>query len=89
MRRSKDEISKEIDALLDLKDKVRPTSMFGDDNRAAIEAQIDILQGNVAEDEIYDVFDDHAADSANEAVQWLNGESESDTLSEDWRGIAK
>lgn len=44
MRRSDEDIQAEIDGLREIKPLVRQYSMFGDDNWAAIEAQIAVLE---------------------------------------------
>lgn len=71
------QVKEEIAKLVDLKDKVPPRTFFGDDNRAAIEAQIAVLKGELNEDEI-DGEVDHVASSAREALAWLNGENDSE-----------
>lgn len=51
------QIDAEIALLESIKDKVRATTTFGDDNRKAIRAQIDVLKGNLSNDKIYDKFE--------------------------------
>lgn len=94
---SNDEIAAEIATLTEMQPKVRWHSAFGDDNRAAIEAQINVLQNRMTDDDIYDEYEDpedpdnrHALDNALEAWAWLNGESEEGLPpSADWQSLVK
>jgi hypothetical protein len=90
--RTPEEIDKEIQALEEIKPKVRHYSSYGDDYHAAIEAQIDVLkmlkEGMPrVELPLYD--DTHIWDAVEEAIAWIDGISEYDTLVEDWKGIFK
>jgi hypothetical protein len=73
---SYDEVKDMVARLKALKPKVQPYSMFGDDNHAAIEAEIETLQEELDDDEIADRFggDRYALSSAEEARCWLDGE---------------
>jgi hypothetical protein len=86
---TEEEIAAEIKALTDLKPKIRPTSAFGESNTAAISAQIEVLKNLWDVCEVEDHYDgnDYALGSATEAAEWLEGESESATLTENWRGL--
>lgn len=50
------EIAEEIVKLFRLKPKIPATSMFGDDNRATIDAEITTLQHDLDESECYNKF---------------------------------
>jgi hypothetical protein len=88
--KTKEEIHAEIDGLLALKDKVRRYSIFGDDNRAAIKAQIRVLSEGMGEDDIYEEFgsDEHTLDSAREALDWMQGGWDGG-LAEDWQQLVQ
>jgi hypothetical protein len=91
MKPTEAQIQKEITKLTAMKPTIRPYSMFGDDNRASIQAQIDVLSKNLDEDDISERWDPETEldiyDSAYEAYQWLNGESEYKTLTENWESL--
>lgn len=83
------EINVEIEALKTVRPKVQSCSMFGDDNLAAVDAQIGVLENGWDDDDIYDRHDhadssEHVLDAALEARQWVDGTSESDSLATDW-----
>lgn len=83
------EIDVEIEALKTVRSKVRPRSMFGDDNLGAVDAQIKVLEENLDNDDVYSKFDvasssEYILDAALEASRWINGESESDSLATEW-----
>lgn len=87
------EIQKEIKVLTEMKPKVRRWTYFGDDNWAAIEAQIDVLTRNLSEDDVCDEYDEeneeegkteYSKESALHACQWLTGE-EKDPPSKGWK----
>ncbi len=81
--KSTDEISKEIASLKDLRPKVRRTSMFGDDHREAISAQINVLEARMDADAIQLAWGDDTAeefaqnvyDAAMTAHDWYTGVS--------------
>ncbi len=89
--KTKEQITKEIEALKTVRPKVRPTSMFGDDNLGSVDAQIQVLDEYLDEDEIAELFD-HADSSkyileaAQAARQWMNDEEDPDCegLACDW-----
>ena len=81
--KTKEQITKEIEALKTVQPNVRPTSMFGDDNLGAIGAQIIVLEKNMDEDDIYDRYDrtsssEYILDAAIAARQWINDEEDPD-----------
>jgi len=89
MKPTTEQIKQEIEKLKELAPVIRQTSAFGTNNRAAIEAQIKVLENLWDNDEIYDHYDhagidEEALDAAIGAQQWLDGEHDVDTLSEDW-----
>jgi ArsR family metal-binding transcriptional regulator len=87
--RTNDEINAEIAALKELKPRVRRTTAFGDDNHAAIDAQIQALTDRMDEDGLYDSWPEEEGDEcrerdcARDAVDWMNGESD-ERPSEGW-----
>lgn len=96
--RSKDEIAAEAQKLRDMRDTVRETTAFGDNNREAIDAQIEVLEKGIDEDKLYDLHDgaaedemfgtQHDFDSALAACQWVTGE-EDEAPSDDWQSLVQ
>ncbi len=87
---NQEQIQAEIKKLKEMKPKVRRTTYFGDDNHAAIEADIDVLTNDLDTGEIYDVYEDdqHALDSALYARGWLDGNDEPPSGPDGWGGLA-
>lgn len=90
---SKKEIQEQIDWLTSNKQNIRSHSGFGDDHHAAIEAQIDVLENDLDEDEIEtkygsdsDNYADNILTNANEARYWRDGNTE-DNPSNNWRSL--
>lgn len=81
--KSQEQITEEIKALKTVRPKVRPYSMFNDDNLAAIDAQIKVLENDWDNNDIYNEFDhvdssEHILESALAARQWMNCEEDPD-----------
>jgi hypothetical protein len=84
VKKTSDEIKKEIKLLTEGKSNVVHFSMFGDNNYEALEAQIAVLNENMDEDEVYTHFENsdnpddtqYVVSSAITAVEWVKGESE-------------
>jgi len=79
--KTQSEINAEIARLKEIKPKVQHFSHFGDDNHAAIDAQLDALEGDQDDDEIYQLQDsgdltDAEVESALGAIQWRDGEED-------------
>lgn len=83
----------EADLLEAMKPKVRPRTMFGESNHAAIDAQIRVLREKMSEDEIYQEFGEEDEDiriieCAMEAFHWMEGdECDVETPSIEWRPL--
>lgn len=100
--RSSAELVAEIAALQELRPKIRPRSMFGDDHLAAIDAQIEVLSEQMSGEKIYDryyVEDERKTDvptpesenilhNAMIARQWLDGD-EPETPSSGWEALVE
>lgn len=85
---TREQIAAEIAALQGMLPKVRPFSFFGEDNRAAIGAQLEVLMRGLSFNQVYDrwgedtdaeeldeeAFDQRLLDCALHAAQWLAGE---------------
>ena len=95
-----EQIAAEIALLQAVHPKVPTHSFFGDDNRAAIDAQIRVLQERMSLDEVHDTFGELTADGdfsqntldcALTAHDWLNGDLAADEASPafGWEGIAR
>lgn len=84
-RRTQEEINEEIARLKAIRDHVRHYTAFGDDNRAAIDAQIMVFERNLSTDFIYDIWDDddYQLDNADWAANWRDG-YEDDAPSANW-----
>lgn len=83
------EIKEQIEKLKAIRPKIRPTSFFGDSNLDKLDAQVKVLEEGLDQDDIYDEWPRDEEDmevrmSAEEALNWLDGESEFDDLTEDW-----
>lgn len=76
MRKTQHEIDSEIKRLRKLRKSIPQFSAFNDDNHAAIDAQITVLQRtDIDEDDIYSEFDTHMEQShALEVLDWKRGE---------------
>lgn len=82
------EIKKEVEALKAIRPKVKPYSMFGDDNLAALDAQVDVLENDLDNADIYERYDycnssEHVLEAALDARNWVNNELDIDSLAED------
>jgi hypothetical protein len=88
--KTEDEIKAEVKLLRAIKPKVRRTTAFGDDNHAAIEAQIRALEEGMDEDEICDKWDgdgeDRQRDDALYSCNWKNG-YETESPSDGWKSL--
>lgn len=91
--RTQEEITAEIAALNSLRERVPTHTLFGEDNQARIDAQIEVLQDEMDDDEIYDRWADVGEDpnetilsDALDALDWLNGDAPAPSA--DWADIA-
>lgn len=80
-------IDKEVGLLLAVKEVVPLLSMFGDNNHAAIDAQVEVLRERKTEDEVASEFSGFPQDAAMYAWGWMFGMLDGDNTppSEDWR----
>jgi len=89
-----EEIKNEIEKLATMKPNVRHYSAFGDDHHAAIQAQIEVLENRMDNDDVYDTFGDedsddfrqNVLDQADYAARWMRDEEDA-APSEDWQGL--
>lgn len=95
-----DQVALEIARLKEVHSRVPTHSFFGDDNRAAIDAQIRVLEKGMSLDEVHDAFGElteegdfshNTLDCALTAHDWLNGDLAADEASPaaGWEGIAR
>ncbi|MCK5608352.1 PD-(D/E)XK nuclease family protein [Candidatus Pacearchaeota archaeon] len=89
--KTEEQIKKEIEALKIVRPNVRPRSMFGDDNLAAVDAQIAVLENDWGSSDIYDEYDRCAVqesilESALYARQWIDDKEDPDdgSLAKGW-----
>lgn len=92
------EVKAEIKKLKEMKPNVRRLSGFGDDHHAAIDVQVDVLEGNLSDDYIYGQWGEGAAEeersenllsSACDARRWLDGDGDGVPPSADWKCLTK
>jgi hypothetical protein len=83
----------EAETLQLLKPNVRRRSFFGDDNHAAIDAQVAVLRDLLTGDQIHSRYEggdlrssNYVLDAALEARQWLEGEMDGN-LVDDWKSL--
>lgn len=98
-RKSEDQINAEIAALATLKPRVRKHTAFGDNNHAAIDAQLEVLRKRMDSDEVHDTygdenadeFDQYTLDAALTAHDWMAGllSADEDALADSWAGLAR
>jgi hypothetical protein len=101
MKPGKKKIEAEIKKLKEILPKVQPFSAFGDDNQARIRAEIRVMEEDLDEDDIFNEFPASDEDmesgspcagtnqSARDARQWLDGESEDGSPYENWKPLVK
>lgn len=87
-RKTQEEINLQIEGLKKSKLELPRFSMFGDDNWAKIDAQLDVLEGKQDPDDFYvdessEEYSDGDNDiynAAQEAEEWMDGNVEGDLL---------
>ncbi len=95
-----EQIATEVARLKAVQPRVPAYSLFGDDNHAAIDAQIKVLEEAMSEDEIHDAFGEGAVerefsqntlDCALMTHDWMQGQLAEDEGSPafGWEAIAK
>lgn len=89
--KTQEQIKKEIEALKTVRPNVRPKSMFEDDNISSVNAQIMVLESDMDNGGIYNMFDhagssEYILESALAARQWIDDEEDPDDggLAEGW-----
>lgn len=91
------QVKSEATKLATMQPKVRHFTAFGDDNRAAISAQIEVLENDMSVEDIEDRADNEIAaeeelwtgnqkESALQARQWMDGD-EKESPSKSWQGL--
>jgi len=91
-----EKVASEIEKLKEMAPKIRQTDAFGGDNRAKIDAQIQVLEEEMDEDDIYDEWnDDEDPDStydivscARDAMEWRDGDRKESPSSE-WKNLVQ
>ena len=81
--KTQEQIKTEIEALKTVRPNVRSRSMFGDDNLGSIDAQIQVLEDDMDDDDIYKRYDrisssEYILDAAVAARGWINDEEDDD-----------
>ena len=87
MPQTQEQVQQEIATLQEIKPRVRRRTLFGDDNHAAIDTQITVLEDGLDEETIYAEWEDndHLLTAALEALAWRNGDCEAP--SGGWRDL--
>lgn len=82
------EILFEVGALRRLRALVPPMNGFGESNVRSIDAQIEVLEKNLSERRVDDLFGarEHLLSNALEAVYWRNGDND-DAPSAGWQDL--
>jgi len=93
MKPTPTEIIAEAKILETIKLKVPSPGKFGGDNHAAIDAQIQVLEelmdiNDIDEKNDNEEWSNHVTDSAREALDWMDGDSE-DKPSDGWMPLIK
>lgn len=90
------EINEEVIKLKGLKERVIPTTLFGDSNTDAIQAQIDVLEQGWDEDLVRSKFlfedETYVRNAALDAVSWRDAgvtQEGEEQLAEGWEGILR
>lgn len=89
------QVKAEIENLKELKPKIQQYSMFGDDNHKHLDAQVQVLQKRMTEEQVYEKFEDSdnpdstsdIVSNARDAAMWLIGEEEAP--SKGWQSLVK
>ena len=93
------EIEAEIAKLREMEPHILPRTIFGDSNRDAIAAAINVLERRWTEHDIYDEYPyatgeedvdevrENVHSAALEAAEWLAGENETQAPSVDWESL--
>lgn len=100
VRPTPEQVAAEIARLKAVHPRVPTHSVFGDDNRAAIDAQIRVLEEGMTLDEVHDTFGEltdegdfsqNTLDCALTAHDWLHGLLAADEAAPaaGWQGIAR
>ena len=86
--RSTAEVADQIKRLKAVKKRLGRYSGFGDDNHAAIDAQVEFFEKNLDRDAVYDQgWSQHQESSVQDACNWVEGEEEV-SPAEGWEEIA-
>ena len=89
------EVQQEIANLIAIKPRIPQFSAFGDNNHAAIDAQLAVLRERLTRDEVVTRFPFDGTETnymARVAYEWMSGEvpaGPNDTPSQDWQAIAR
>lgn len=92
-RKNATEVEAEIKLLRDLHLTVRATSDLGDDHRAAISAQIAVLEKRMTLDTVHEIYGDgfvhYVFDAALNAYDWMIGDltDEEGKPSDEWAAL--
>jgi len=99
MKPTAEQIKSEISRLREIMDKVPPTTRFGESNTDAIDAEIEVLENDLSEDDIYsssceteDEEDEkwsfRIRDLALAARRWMDGE-DPESPSKGWEPLVE
>ena len=80
--RTPDEVLRQIEGIRKQRERLPEHNFFGDDNYAAFDAQIEILQGSKTYDD-YEDDESYTETEAYRAKEWLEGNSDEDLFDEE------
>lgn len=94
---TKEEVEQQIGLLRSIRNLIQPFSLFGNDNKAALDAVVEVLVDGLDEESVYanwpEEYDEsesqnsYIRDSALEACRWLNGDEAAMTPYENFKGL--
>jgi len=99
MKKTVEEIKTEIEALRAMQPRVRKITAFGDNNHDAVFAQIEVLEKDLEDGDVYDrgeadpddedsepEWTQHEVDAAIEAIEWRDNDGV-ESMSESWKPL--
>lgn len=87
-RRERSEIEAEIAVLRELLPRLQQFNFFNEDTHEEHEAQVDVMEFNLTEDQIYWRYQDTASLlTALDTLEWMEGRAKSRRPSERWNGL--
>lgn len=91
MKQTKENIAAEIQWLKDNKPNIRRRTGSGDDNHAALDACIEVLNESLSEETVFNLYgNDFVRDSALQTARWMTGDDDmAPSHKDNWGGLVK